>query len=123
MHMSTAFALPKLLSSNQKRIPVNDAVNDAVNAVINITDAAYDCMLEKLYDQTRVLISKRMSNMPLTESFISHQKHTKIYPFQCDTVLLEQANQIAINQHQSLASFVRQSVAAAVNNYRKQPTT
>jgi len=114
--MSTAFALPSLLSSNQKRIHVNDAVN----AVINITDAAYDCMWEKLYDQTIVLISKRMSNMPLTESFKTHQKHTKIYPFLCDTVLLEQANQIAINQHQSLASFVRQSVAAAVNNYRKQ---
>ena len=57
--------------------------------------------------------------MIVTEKFSQHQKHTKIYPFQCDTVLLEQANQIAINQHQSLASFVRQSVAAAVSNYRK----
>ena len=56
--------------------------------------------------------------MPITEGFKTHQKHTKIYPFQVDCVLLEQANQIAINKHQSLASFVRQSVAAAVNNYR-----
>jgi hypothetical protein len=56
--------------------------------------------------------------MIITEKFSQHQRNTKIYPFQCDTVLLEQANQIAINNHQSLASFVRQSVAAAVNNYR-----
>ena len=60
MHMSIAFALPKLLSNNQKRIHVNDAVNDAVKAVINIADAAYDCMFEKMYNQTTILIAKRM---------------------------------------------------------------
>lgn len=110
MHMSTEF----VMLCNQQDIHTNDAVE----AVINIADSAYDSMWNKLYEQTRILIAKRMSKMPQIESYKTHQKHTKIYPFQCDTVLLEQASQIAINQHQSLASFVRQSIASAVKNYR-----
>ena len=53
MNMSTVFALP----SNQQEIHTNDAVE----AVINIADAAYDYMWNKLYEQTRILIAKRMS--------------------------------------------------------------
>ena len=53
MHMSTALALH--VESKDKH------TNDAVKAVINISEKAYDCMWKKLYDQTRILIAKRMS--------------------------------------------------------------
>ena len=50
--MSTEF----VMLYNQKDIHTNDAVE----AVINIADSAYDSMWNKLYEQTRILIAKRM---------------------------------------------------------------
>ena len=54
-----------------------------------------------------------------TKTFLQHQKNTKVYNFIFENELIATADAIARIQHQSLASFVRQSVAAAVNNYRK----
>ena len=54
-----------------------------------------------------------------TKTFLQHQKNKKVYNFIFENELIATADAIARIQHQSLASFVRQSVAAAVNNYRK----
>ena len=57
--------------------------------------------------------------MIITEKFSQHQKNTKVYNFIFENELIATADAIARIQHQSLASFVRQSVDAAASNYRK----
>ena len=57
--------------------------------------------------------------MIITEKFSQNQKNTKVYNFIFENELIATADAIARLNQQSLASFVRQSVAAAVNNYRK----
>ena len=54
-----------------------------------------------------------------TKTFLQHQKNTKVYNFIFENELIATADAIARLNQQSLASFVRQSVAAAVSNYRK----
>ena len=57
--------------------------------------------------------------MIITEKFSQHQKNTKVYNFIFENELIATADAIARLNHQSLASFVRQSVASAVRTYRK----
>ena len=50
------------------------------------------------------------------------ENSTRIYPFQCSNALLEKADVVACLNHQSLASFVRQCVAAGVESSKHYAT-